>query len=386
MKILILSELYHPHGKGAQIAIKRLAEKLVSLGISVHVITNKFSDEREEEVINGVYVHRRRLFPEVLHVVNYETYLNLHSKSIIKGIIDDIISIDPDLVHIADLWFHAIPILKNFLKLPIVAHIHSYAPVCYYVSTAKYYDYKAVCSECRLLRCVLKNNIYSFRKNAAKGIIRLFMTPFETLYAEWKISKYIESLTYADAVIIPSHLSKMHTVRFIPNKYIHELEGKIVVLPNVVPDNIQFVPYESPSNYFTLIYMGGCDVSKGYLNLLKAMIYVTRKNPQVRLFMTAVYSDLLIHQFIKEYKLENNVFPLPWLSDNALYNLFREVDMLIAPSLWPETFLQTAIEANLMGRATIVSQIGAAREYIEEGVNGFLVNSFDSDSLAKKKF
>jgi glycosyltransferase involved in cell wall biosynthesis len=130
--------------------------------------------------------------------------------------------------------------------------------------------------------------------------------------------------------------------------------------------------------------MGGSDVSKGYLNLLRAMPYVVKRNPKIRLFMVMTYNDQLISKFIRKYKLEDNIFPLPWLNESEMPELFKKIDMLIAPSVWPETFLQVVVEANLRGRAAIVPQIGAAREYTINGVNGFLVNSFSINSLARK--
>ena len=386
MQITFLSELYPPHGRGAQIAIKRLAEKLASVGISVDVITNKFNDEKEEECLNNLCIHRRKLFPKKLHLVNYETFLNLHSENIIREIINDGIIGDilhgSTVIHVADLWFSAIPVLKKLLDVPVVASINSYAHVCYYVSTAKYYNYKAVCSECKLQRCILRNNLSGFKNY--ERLLRVFATPLEVLYARSKISRYIYSLTYADAIIAPSKYSKMHTLRFIPSKHISKLRNKIVVIPPVIPDNIQQVPYENRNENFSLIYMGGSDISKGYLNLLEAIPYVVKRNPKIRLFMTMTYNDQLISKFIRKYKLENNIVPLPWLNDNEMSDLFKKIDMLIAPSVWPETFLQVVVEANLRGRAAIVPLIGAAREYTINGVNGFLVNSFSVSSLARK--
>jgi glycosyltransferase involved in cell wall biosynthesis len=388
MRVVFLSELYPPHGKGAQIATKRAAEKLASLGISVDIITNKFNGEKDEEHVNNVRIHRRKLFPEKLRVINYESFLNLHSEAIIKELINDGIIggilHKATVIHVADLWFCAIPALKNLLNIPVVITLNSYAHVCYYVSTAKYYNYKAVCKECKLQRCILKNNMSGLKILKGERLVRALGTPLEVLYAKSKMHRYIYSLMQADAIIVPSYYSKKHTLRLIPGKYTSNLESKIIVIPPVIPDDIPIVPYEGGKESLSLIYMGGPDISKGYLNLLAVMPYVVRRNPKIRLFMAMTDNDPLALEFVRKYGLKDNVFLLPRLNDSEKYRLFKEIDALVAPSVWPETFLQVAIEANLMGRVAIVPQIGAAREYIVDGVNGFLVNSFSLSSLAGK--
>jgi glycosyltransferase involved in cell wall biosynthesis len=220
-------------------------------------------------------------------------------------------------------------------------------------------------------------------------LVRALGTPLEVLYAKSKMHRYIYSLMQADAIIVPSYYSKKHTLRLIPDKFTSNLESKIIVIPYVIPDDIPIVPYEGGKEslsliYMALIYMGGPDISKGYLNLLAVMPYVVRRNPKIRLFMAMTDNDPLALEFVRKYRLKDNVFLLPRLNDSEKYRLFKEIDALVAPSVWPETFLQVAIEANLMGRVAIVPQIGAAREYIVDGVNGFLVNSFSLSSLAGK--
>jgi glycosyltransferase involved in cell wall biosynthesis len=382
MRILIISELYPPHGKGAQIATKRLAESLASEH-AVYVITNKFNDEKEYDIINKVTILRKPLFPNNIYMLGYNSYINLFASKIADAISDEIRTIDPDVAYVADLWFNIIPLLKGKYGLPVISHVWSYAPICYYVSTAKYYNYSTICSECKLNLCILHNNLNKDNLKATKGIIKVVFTPVEMLYAPWKISTMLKSLAYADAIVFPSDYAAEHFMRFIPSDMYFKIHDKTWIIPPILKDQ-GYIPYEGPNDVFSLIYMGGLDISKGYLNLIKVAMYIKEKDIEnIQIFMAPTYSYEFM-EFIKKHNLDYIVHPLPWLEYNQLVNLFKRIDALIAPSLWPETFLQVAVEANLTGSVAIVPYVGAPKDYIIEGVNGFFINSFNPLAITKK--
>ena len=45
MRILFLSELFYPHGGGAEFATYLISKKLAEAGHQIRVITNRFRDE-----------------------------------------------------------------------------------------------------------------------------------------------------------------------------------------------------------------------------------------------------------------------------------------------------------------------------------------------------
>ena len=61
-------------------------------------------------------------------------------------------------------------------------------------------------------------------------------------------------------------------------------------------------------------------------------------------------------------------------------DLLKDVDCLIAPSQWPETFLLVAREALVRGVPVVVSRLGAMPDAVTEGVNGF---TFEHDKPAQ---
>ncbi|MEM4474689.1 MAG: hypothetical protein QXY75_06915, partial [Candidatus Bathyarchaeia archaeon] len=52
MKILILSELFYPHGSGAELATWLYVKMLAEEGFKITVVTSKFPNESSFEVLN----------------------------------------------------------------------------------------------------------------------------------------------------------------------------------------------------------------------------------------------------------------------------------------------------------------------------------------------
>jgi glycosyltransferase involved in cell wall biosynthesis len=77
MKIVHVHHHYYPVVGGLERAVQGLAEELVKLGHEVHVLTSSFGAKGrpEEEVTNGVHVHRvkglRLGFPYLTYPLHY---------------------------------------------------------------------------------------------------------------------------------------------------------------------------------------------------------------------------------------------------------------------------------------------------------------------------
>jgi glycosyltransferase involved in cell wall biosynthesis len=62
--------------------------------------------------------------------------------------------------------------------------------------------------------------------------------------------------------------------------------------------------------------------------------------------------------------------------------LLRDIDCVVVPSQWPETFCLVAREAHARGIPTLVSRVGALPDGVVEGVNGFVFEHDRPDQLA----
>lgn len=61
-------------------------------------------------------------------------------------------------------------------------------------------------------------------------------------------------------------------------------------------------------------------------------------------------------------------------------------DLFTLTSAWAETFSVAALEAMAMGLPVVLTDVGGAREMVEEGVNGFLVPRLDPEAIAARWF
>jgi glycosyltransferase involved in cell wall biosynthesis len=74
---------------------------------------------------------------------------------------------------------------------------------------------------------------------------------------------------------------------------------------------------------------------------------------------------------------------LPGKVDNArIETVYRDADVLLLPSIWPENQPVSITEAMAAGMTVVASRIGGIPELIDDGVTGFLVDPDDAGQLA----
>lgn len=74
-----------------------------------------------------------------------------------------------------------------------------------------------------------------------------------------------------------------------------------------------------------------------------------------------------------------------WLDKQQLDSLYSEADLLVFPSLWPEPFGLTGLEAGQHGLPVAAFPVGGVKDWLFDGVNGHLAEgkSHDASALAK---
>ncbi len=71
----------------------------------------------------------------------------------------------------------------------------------------------------------------------------------------------------------------------------------------------------------------------------------------------------------------------PYVADDR-WDILSGLDLVVIPSVWPETSSLVAQEAFAARRPVIASRVGALRDRVQDGVNGYLVPPGDVDALA----
>ncbi|MBU43870.1 MAG: hypothetical protein CMN76_11670 [Spirochaetaceae bacterium] len=122
---------------------------------------------------------------------------------------------------------------------------------------------------------------------------------------------------------------------------------------------------------------------KGHDTLIRAFSGLRRQYPQVRLIMCGDGSELdrrRIEALISENGVEDYAELWPFVEDKE--SLIREAVALVLPSRAQESFGLVLVEAMALGVPIIASSAGGIPEVFQSGVQGFLFEPGDSESLS----
>jgi len=358
MKVLFLSELFYPHGGGAEYATYLYARSLRKAGFEIAVVTNRFEGESEFFVDDKLKVYRLRLFGKA----RLNKYLVLRRFDIlfsifIRGMIEW-----ADVVYIPRFWYTAIPLAKLFGK-PVVVHLHDYIAIC---PLSNYYDMSkdAICSKTNgicSLKCIcttertvgrsLSETLYSLASNSTFGILLGRLAQL------------------SDAVICVSDAQRKILLRADAR-----LRSKAYRIYNPILDFGE-IPIEGKA----FGYFGGPNCLKGFNVLYQALRLANSNGRKIEVHATG-FSDSSRSDFLQRIGL-HTYRRLDGVEYKKLYKCIRCV---VVPSISPETFSYVVLEALLAGRVVIASEIGAIPEVTRDCDGVILFPSGDYKQLAEK--
>ena len=126
---------------------------------------------------------------------------------------------------------------------------------------------------------------------------------------------------------------------------------------------------------FTIVYVGSVSVSKGVPVLLAAFQKI--KNPKARLVLIGGTGSRGMKQYIaKVIGSDGRISMQP--GDPLPY--FKDANVLVHPS-WSDGFGLAPMEAMAAGIPVIVTQDTGMKEYVTEGLNGWVVPTGDIEAL-----
>lgn len=136
------------------------------------------------------------------------------------------------------------------------------------------------------------------------------------------------------------------------------------------------------NNKFTFLFVGRIVKDKGINELVEAFMQV-RKNAKARLILVGSFEDNLdpINDITRNqiFKCDDIIYAGPQYGKDLLA-YYAASDCFVLPS-YREGFPNTVLEAGAMDLPSIVTDINGSREIIENGKNGLIIQSKNTDEL-----
>ena len=150
-----------------------------------------------------------------------------------------------------------------------------------------------------------------------------------------------------------------------------------IAIPNGVPPLVPVARRQNRAGRVRLGHIGGRTAHKG-ATLIETIL---RGGRFENLTLTLVDHALATDYLSEETWGATTVRIVGKVPQEQVCDLYAEMDVLLAPSLWPESFGLVTREARAAGLWVVASDLGAIGEDITEGVNGFRVDVGSPDAL-----
>ena len=150
---------------------------------------------------------------------------------------------------------------------------------------------------------------------------------------------------------------------------------EILINKNGVSMTAGMQPAGSDLSTLRLAYLGGVCMHKGYYFLKQVFSRSHFENLQLKVV------DFNVGENITERWGENEVELIPPIEMDRMDEFYNTIDVVIAPSMWPESFGLVSREAILMGKWVIVSDAGGLAEDVTEGKDGHIFSIGDDNRL-----
>jgi len=296
-----------------------------------------------------------------------ETMLNSTSYS--KRVLNEINPEKGSILHIANAWHGIVPLAeKGGVKTVIT--IQYWWPTCYFNSMT--------CNDCDCKTLSKVSKAIRSKKNKP-----LLTSTLEAFYALRKMDRIKKNVSSASAILAVSKVVKDVLIsRGFP-------EEKIKVINiNALTKNVDYVPYNPNDKFFTFAYLSYPDREKGIFNLLEAFAIALKKNSNLRLKVPGGLESKQVVEIVKDLKLTEHVI----LTERVPYEeyvkkmreILSDVDVVVVPSLYIDTWARVVTESMLSGRPVLVTKgNGGLVEQVTDGVDGFHVNTYDVKEFAE---
>jgi len=209
-------------------------------------------------------------------------------------------------------------------------------------------------------------------------VYNMYFTPLLSLLSQKLRSLILKTLQEVDRFIAVSNFVKSTIC-----EHLGISPEKVDVIYTPLP-NLPYIPREGSSRRITFTYIGALEAHKGVMNLLKAFHIAVSKDKNIKLLLCGTSGmERRIRDYIHDANFGKYVRILGKIDYARLHTVYQQTDVVVTPSLWPEPFARVVVEALCAGRPVIANPVGGLKEQIINNFNGFYVNCYDVNELAK---
>ena len=369
MRLALLSDQIPPEGAGgAEAVVWRLARGLADKGQDVHVVATT-RGAAFEEIRDGLPTyHIHSEYPE-----RFRAWLSLWNPGTVSQLRALLRRLQPQIVNAHNIHFylsyHALKIARD-AGAATVFSAHDVMPFAY--SKLRHFA-RGGPRQINLPDAYRLPRFYNLKRN------RFRYNPWRNRVIRRYLSRYAERRT------VPSQaLAEAFTVNGLPPV-------------DVVHNGIDLREWSEPDRALVMelrrrFGLGGKQVvliagrltpDKGTVPLLKAMDKLKERLPGTRvLALTARDID---EQIPAAYShLRSLIRVGGWLSGAELRAAYDLADVVVVPSVIFDTFPTVNLEAMAAGKPVIATCFGGSPEIVIDGETGFIVNPFETRTLAER--
>ncbi len=357
MRILIVNTFYYPNMQGgAEQSVKLLAEGLVKRGHQVGIYSvDSRNGNRETVEHNGVKIYRFTANDFNLYRFSYDKksvgklekvqqkllcYWNVKCGKDFESVLKDF---KPDIVHSNTIYGMSYMIWKaayNY-KIPVVHTIRDIAIV-----SPVQYGHKA-------------NNII-------RMIHRIYMRSF---------TKYVSGVTAPSRYTLETSLATGCFKRAGVKKCIFNS----IDINHSETESIIKEKQNRTSPHIKFMYAGRLVYFKGIEHMIRA--FESMKYKDCELY---ICGNGEMEEYVKECSVKNpDIVFFGKLDNEKLAQIYKESDVLVVPSVWPEPFGRVLIEGNKYGLPVIAGRCGGIPEIIENTHGGEIYEAGNAEKLAE---
>ncbi len=354
MKILMVNKFLYPAG-GAETYMFNLGGYLQSIGNKVEYFGMYYKDNCVGNSIecytDNVDFRNAGIFEKLTH--SFKTIYSSEAAKKIGKVLD---SFKPDIVHLNNINFQLTPSIIYEIKkrnIPVVQTVHDVQIAC--PNHRMYIEHKEkICDDCtdgKYINCTKNKCIHN---SALKSVL----ASAESYYYHKK-----DTYNLVDSYICPSQFMADSIIRGGVKK------NKITVLHNFCDRQDDTVLKKSDKKY--VLYFGRLSVEKG----IKTLVQCCKELDNIQ-FVFAGTGPL--EDICKGIK---NIDAVGFKSGRELKELISGAVFTVCPSEWYENCPMSVVESLSLGTPVIVSDLGGAKELIQENETGVIFEAGNKEML-----